>query len=189
MRRRHLVVPVLLSLSGVGWAAAHAVAHRAVTGGAEPKSGLEGYLSYMATSTALCLALALPLAAGAVAGRRWRGTSLRSLWLFGLVPLLGFVGHSVVEPVLSGHGLPAVGTLAPFVLLAALVQASFALSAVALARRILSFAEGLARALAGPVPGRAPRPAPTAARPRAGNVPAFSLGFVHAARGPPPLPA
>jgi hypothetical protein len=189
VRRRHLVVPVLFFLSGVGWAAAHAVAHRAVVGPVEPKSGLEGYLSYMTTSTALCLALALPLAAGAVAGRRWRGTSLRSLWLFGLVPLVGFVGHSVVEPVLSGHGVPAPGTLAPFVLLAVLVQATFALSAVALARHILSFAEGLARTLAGPVRGRAPRPAPTALRPRPSSVPAFSLGFVHAGRGPPPLPA
>ena len=45
----------------------------------------------------LCLALALPLAAGAAAGRRWRGASLRSLWLFGLVPLLGFAGHSVAD--------------------------------------------------------------------------------------------
>ena len=47
---------------------------------------LQDYLGYL-TSTALCLALALPLAAGAAAGRRWRGASLRSLWLFGLVPL------------------------------------------------------------------------------------------------------
>ena len=65
---------------------------------------MHGYLSYLPTSFALCFALALPLAAGALAGRRWNGGSARSLWLFGLVPVLGFVGHSFAEPLFGGSG-------------------------------------------------------------------------------------
>ena len=34
--------------------------------------------------------------------KRWRGASLQSLWLFGLVPVLGFVGHAVAEPLIAG---------------------------------------------------------------------------------------
>ena len=69
VKGRRLVVPVLLALSGFGWAAAHTVAHRTVmTEPAMPESGMSQYLSYLSTSIALCLALALPLAAGAVLG-------------------------------------------------------------------------------------------------------------------------
>ena len=84
--RRRLVVSVLFALSGLGWAAACAVAHRAVMSDPDAPSMADQYLGYLATSLALCFALALPLAAGALIGKRWRGASLQSLWLFGLVP-------------------------------------------------------------------------------------------------------
>jgi len=141
-----------------------------------PAGSLQDYLGYLTTSTALCLALALPLAAGAAAGRRWRGASLRSLWLFGLVPLLGFVGHSIVD------GGPEV---APVLLIGLLIQISFALSAVALARRVLSLVEGLAHTLAAPALRHAPRPSTTVRRLRMALAPVFTLGFVHTGRGPP----
>lgn len=184
VRRRRVVVPVLLALSGLGWAAAHAVAHRlAMPEPSAPAAGLEDYLSYLTTSFALCLALALPLAAGAAAGRRWRGASLRSLWLFGLVPLLGFAGHSAAEPT-SGAA-----EVASVLLIGLLIQISFALSAVALARRVLSLVEGLVHALAAPVPRHAPRPSTTVRRLRTALAPVFTLGFVHTGRGPPLLQA
>jgi hypothetical protein len=183
-------VPVLLALSGLGWAAAHAVAHRsAMPEPGAPPSGLEDYLGYMTTSTALCLALALPLAAGAAAGRRWRGASLRSLWLFGLVPLLGFVGHSVVEPALSGRDAPALAAVAPVVLIGLLIQISFALSAVALASRALSLVEGMAHALAPSALRHASRPSLAVRLPQSALAPVFTLGFAHTGRGPPLLPA
>ena len=184
VRRRRVVVPVLLALSGLGWAAAHAVAHRsAMPAQGAPAGSLQDYLGYLTTSTALCLALALPLAAGAAAGRRWRGASLRSLWLFGLVPLLGFAGHSIVD---AGPGGPEV---APVLLIGLLIQISFALSAVALARRVLSLVEGLAHTLAAPALRHAPRPSTTVRRLRAALAPVFTLGFVHTGRGPPLLQA
>jgi uncharacterized membrane protein YhaH (DUF805 family) len=188
VKGRCVVVPVLLALSGLGWAAAHAVAHRAVmTEPAMPQSGMSQYLSYLTTSIALCLALALPLAAGAVLGKRWHATSVRSLWLFGLVPVLGFVGHTLATGSGTGSSFSAI---APIALVGLLVQIPFALVAVGLARRVLWLAAGLARALAAPAVALTPRPAPSAyPRPRASRARAFTLDLGHTQRGPPLLAA
>jgi hypothetical protein len=151
---------------------------------AEP-TGAGAYLSYLPTSLVLCLALALPLAAGAAVGGRWRGTSMRSLWLFGLVPVFGFVGHSV-EPFIAGNG--AVGQLADLASVAVvglLIQIPFALVAVGLARRILWLAEGLARALAGPRTVSSAAEPEARVRPRSRNTRAFSLDLSASERGPP----
>jgi hypothetical protein len=181
-------VPVLLALSGLGWAAAHAVAHHAfMSEAAMAGSALERYFSYLTTSVALCFALALPLAAGAVLGRRWRSTSARSLWLFGLVPVLGYVGHTAAEPLGAAPG--GVSELAPVVLVGLLVQIPFGLVAVGLARRVLWLAESLARALAGPAGAQLPRSLPAYASPHGRRTPAFRLDLAHSQRGPPLLSA
>jgi hypothetical protein len=187
MRRHRLVVPCALALSGLGWAGAHAVAHRAVMDEASmaDPAGAAAYLSYLPTSLVLCLALALPLAAGAAVGGRWRGTSIRSLWLFGLVPIFGFLGHSAEPVVVGDRALWQLGALVPVALVGLLIQIPFALVAVGLARRILWLAEGLARALAGP--HTASSVAEPEARPRAEsrNSRAFSLDLSASERGPP----
>ena len=105
------------------------------------------------------------------------------MWLFGLVPLLGFAGHSVVDAGARrsrGGAGPLIGLL---------IQISFALSAVALAHRVLSLVEGLAHALAAPALRHAPRPSTTVRRLRTALAPVFTLGFVHTGRGPPLLQA
>lgn len=187
VKGRCLVVPTLLALSGLGWAAAHAVAHRAVmTEPAMPESGMSQYSSYLTTSIALCLALALPLAAGAVLGKRWNATSVRSLWLFGLVPVLGFVGHTLA----TGSGTASsFSAIAPIALVGLLVQIPFALVAVGLARRVLWLAAGLARVVAAPAGALTPRPPRAYPRPRASRARAFTLDLGHAQRGPPLLAA
>jgi hypothetical protein len=194
VRRRRLLVPVLLALSGLSWATAHAVAHRSVMSG-ESKLGhsaFEGYLSYLPTSLALCLALALALAAAAAIGVRSRRTSGRSLWMFGVVPVLGFAGHALAEPLAAGSApftstLSRGAMLAPVVLVGLLVQVPFALVAVGLASGILRLAEGLARALAPPASrlgGREPARYEPA---RAVRVRAFRLDRAHGQRAPPSL--
>lgn len=189
VKRRRLVVPVLLVLSGLGWAAAHAVAHRAVMSDATMPTDATGqYLSYLTTSAALCLALALPLAAGVLAGKRWQGTSIRSLWLFGLVPVAGFVGHTVAEPLGGGPGL-SLSALVPIVLVGLLIQIPFALVAVGLARHVLCLAEGLARVMTAPARMNLARPLPSYPRPRGSRATAFRLDLSHSQRGPPPLSA
>lgn len=188
MRPRRLLAPVLLALSGLGWAAAHAFAHQAVMPPpTDGETAMHGYLSYLPTSFALCFALALPLAAGALAGRRWNGGSARSLWLFGLVPVLGFVGHSFAEPLFGGSGNTPF-ELAPIVVVGLLIQIPFALVAVGLARRVLWLAEGLARVLAGRRAHGAPRPS-RHELPPVGQAPSFRLDPAHSSRGPPLLAA
>lgn len=182
---------LLLALSGLGWAAAHALAHRLVSPAAVPgMPSVEGYLGYLPVSLALCMALALPLAAGVVCGARWKGASVRSLWLFGVVPVLGFLGHTFVEPFGAGsttvHATSAAGLhLAPVALVGLLVQIPFALVAVALGRRLFTFAEIVARWLVGP---RAALRRPAAGRQRAagsGHRSPFRLELSRAQRAPP----
>jgi hypothetical protein len=184
-------VPVFLALSGLGWAAAHALAHQTVM--SEPAAAstpLDGYLSYLTTSFALCFALALPLAAGAMVGRRWHGSSLRSLWLFAVVPVLGFSGHTVAEPLVGAPGPSwSVSAVVSIVLVGLLVQVPFALVAVGLARRVLWFAEGLARSLARPGQVRAPHPVDRYPRPHLRHAPRVRIDPAHLQRGPPLLPA
>ena len=188
VKGRRLVVPVLLALSGLGWAAAHAVAHRAVMPDSTVPAGMaDQYLGYLTTSLALCFALALPLAAGALIGKRWRGASLRSLWLFGFVPVLGFVGHADTEPLMTGGPPANLWSVAPVALIGLLIQVPFALVAVGLAGRVLWLAESLARAHAPAARARAPRPSSSYPRPRASRAPAFGLDFIRTERGPPLL--
>jgi hypothetical protein len=151
---------------------------------------VERYLRYLTTSVALCLALALSLAAAVLVGKRWKGPSIRSLWLFGLVPVLGFVGHTAAEPLASETAVGAdLTALVPIVLLGFLVQIPFALVAVGFARHVLWLAERLARVEI--VPSRTISPAHTPAyqRPRASRAQAFRLDFARTERGPPLLAA
>lgn len=155
-----------------------------------PADVLSNYLSYLTTSVALCLALAFPLAAGVLIGRRWSGSSMRSLWLFGLVPVIGFVGHTVVEPVLAGAATrSSLVSVAPIALVGLLIQIPFALVAVALARHMLWLAERLALALARPLRPRSPAVVAGYERPGAILTPAFRPDRAHRERGPPLLMA
>ena len=185
-------MPLLLALSGLGWAAAHAIAHRVVSPDEiVPRApGMHGYLSYLPVSLALCLALALPLAAGVLCGLRWRAASLRSLWLFAVVPVLGYAGHALLEPLVTGSGTLAGSSatavhLTPLALVGLLIQIPFALAAVAVGRHILTLAESLARWLARPrvaLGGREPeRHLP--AGPDCAS--AFRLDRAHGQRAPP----
>lgn len=155
-----------------------------------PADAIADYLSYLTTSVALCLALALPLAVRVLTGRRWRGSSIRSLWLFGLVPVLGFVGPTVVEPLLGGTALgSSFASVAPIALVGLLIQIPFALVAVGLARHALWLAETLARAFARPARPSFPLGTPWHERPGASVAPASRIDLAHAGRGPPLLQA
>ena len=151
---------------------------------------LDRYLTYLTTSVALCLALALPLAAGALVGKRWKGASVRSLWLFGLVPVLGFVAHSAAEPLFSTGGTgTSIASLAQISLVGLLVQLPFALVVVGFARQVLWLAERLARVEIVPALATVRVSSLSYPRPRASRAPAFRLDFARTERGPPLLTA
>ncbi|MGH3035753.1 MAG: hypothetical protein ACRDMU_01100, partial [Gaiellaceae bacterium] len=125
-------------------------------------------------------------------GLRWRRASGRSLWMFGVVPVLGFAGHALVQPLTSGSA-PFASTLsrglvlAPVALVGLLIQVPFALVAVAFASGVLRLAEGLARALAVPATPLGGREPARHAPPRAVPVRAFRLDRAHGQRAPPSL--
>jgi hypothetical protein len=160
--------------------------------GEEPtlSNALNGYVGYLTTSFALCLALALPLAAGAMVGKRWQGSSLRSLWFFGLVPVLGFAGHALAEPLTGASGpVWSSSELASIVLVGLAVQIPFALVAVGLARQVLWLAESLARALVPPSRVQAARTRDRYPLPHDQRVPRERAALAHRQRGPPLLAA
>jgi hypothetical protein len=102
--------------------------------------------------------LALAIATGPALGKRGTGRSGRSIWLFGIVPVLGFAADTLIE--LPAHGRTAAAAeLLPVLLVGLLVQIPFALVAVALAVRILRLVERLAWALRdGAIVGRPVEP-------------------------------
>lgn len=140
--RRSFRVPVLLTFGGLAWAGAHWVAHRAASGPAEHGiHGTEspGTLGYVPTSLALCLSLAVVLAATASLGAHGRTSWARSLWLFAAVPMLGLGGE-----LLSAE-------IAPFALALLAIQVAVALVAARVGRGVLGLVESLVDALAGPL--------------------------------------
>jgi hypothetical protein len=189
--RRRLALPVLLGLFGLVWAAAHTVAHDVIeqapaAGHAAGHAGSpQAYAAYVPTSLALCLVLATAIAAGAAAGRRWTGRSGPSIWLFGVVPVLGFAADTLAELVTQGPlTTAAVAELVPVFLIGLLVQIPFALVAVGLGSRILWLAERLAWALA--EGGRTGRPERASfARARSAQPPVLLLAGPGRSRAPP----
>jgi hypothetical protein len=143
--RRSWGVPAFVVLGGLAWAGAHWVVHRAVSGstaGHGPHHDAPAALGagYLTTSLALCLGLAVAFAAAASLDGRGGGGLGRRLWLFAVVPALGFGAELATAP----------GELAPAALAVLAAQAALALVAVRLGRGLLGLAETVALILAGP---------------------------------------
>ena len=175
LRWRRVAVPAFLGVLGMIWIAAHALAHDVVGqpsagGHGAAHRGVEGYVAYLPTSLALCLTLAAAIATGAALGKRWAGRSGRSIWLFGLVPVLGFAADTLIELTAHGPTATAMAELVPVFLIGLLVQIPFALIAVGLAGKILWLVERLAWAFV---------PTDTVGRPAA----ATGLAWSRAAEG------
>jgi len=191
---------MVILLGGLAWAAAHGVAHRVTGGGASAPHGSELHgsrapealdLGYLSTSLALCLSLALVLAAGAALDSRSRARHGRSLWLFGAVPVLGLLAELLLAPggAVAGAGSTLVA-LAPLVLVVLTVQVTVALVALRVAHGIFGLAEHLARAAAAPLTLLAPAGGDALPGSRSDRVPADRLALGGGQRAPPaPLPA
>jgi hypothetical protein len=189
-RWRRVALPAFLLVFGLIWAAAHALAHDVATQPAvghhgAGSAGVESYVAYLPTSLALCLTLAAAIATGAALGRRWTGRSGRSVWLFGLVPVLGFAADTLVE--LTSHGSTAAtaAQLVPVFLIGLLVQIPFALVAVGLAGRILWLVEQLAFALRGAGGNGRPEATTSLAWADTGATPGLLLAGARRSRAPP----
>ncbi|HXV57275.1 MAG TPA: hypothetical protein VD704_05345 [Gaiellaceae bacterium] len=158
--RPRLTVGTSLALGGLLWAIAHWLAHRTVSAPAPLHQGHGGHgtpapepaAAYLSTSLALCLALARAIAVATAAAPRARRESGRSLWLFGVVPVLGFLAETAASPPASATAaVPLLAELAPVVLLIVGVHVAVALVAVRVASGIVALVVGLAWSLLAPL--------------------------------------
>jgi hypothetical protein len=190
---RRLAIAILVALGGIAWAAAHWATHKAVVaepvghpGGAHGPSHSDAVGGYLSTSLTLCLALALVLTAAAALQSRRRASRGRSLWLFGVVPVLGLLVEAFAASPLTPAGIGSgLVELAPLALVTLVVQVAVALVALRVAHGILDFAEAVARALVGPQgtpsdPGRG-----SFRRERPDRAPSPRLSYAGSQRAPP----
>jgi hypothetical protein len=186
----------MVALGGVAWAVAHWATHRAVA--AEPLTGPHSPhgpshtesvgTGYLSTSLTLCLALALVLAAAATLETRRRATHCRSLWLFGVVPVLGLLVEAFAASPTTPAGIGAgLVELAPLALLSLVVQVAVALVALRLAHGILGLAEAVVRVLVGPRDSANDAGRQIFPRERLGRAPSPRLSYAGSQRAPPAL--
>ncbi len=194
--RRRLAIAMLVALGGIAWAAAHWATHRAVA--AEPighPRGPHGHshteavgAGYLSTSLTLCLALALVLAAAAAVQSRRRTSRGRSLWLFGVVPVLGLLGEAFASSPLTPTGIGSgLVELAPLALVSLAVQVAVALVALRVAHGILDFAEAVARCLIGLEGTPSDSGRRIFPRGRPDRAPSTRLSYAGSQRAPPAL--
>jgi hypothetical protein len=144
---------IALPLTVLAWLAAHQAAYDLAFPGKHARehalaaSG-HGYLELAPLVAAICLTATVAGFLFRLAGRgSRRGVPA---WAFGALPLLGFAVQEHVERWLSSGELPLGTALAPVFLIGLALQLPFALVAAVLARALLSVADEVAAALAGP---------------------------------------
>jgi hypothetical protein len=193
---RSLVYAVSLTLMATGSLVGHSLAYRAVKPDGEERAALleqsgHGYLSYAHLGLALCVTGVLVGLLLVVVGATKGGTrSAVPIWVFGLVPSLGFAVQEHVERFVVSGEIPLDVVLEPTFHVGLLLQLAFALLAAILTRALLTVGEALGRALAGRRRRRFPaNPASSASASRATPVPCSILALCHAQRAPPPHPA
>jgi hypothetical protein len=153
--RRRFAIAILITLGGLAWAAAHWATHRAVApephDSHEPSHAAPIGTGYLTTSLTLCLALALVLAATATLRSQRRSNRGHSIWLFGVVPVLGLLVEAfAASPRTPGGIASGLVELAPLALVSLVVQVAVALVALRVAHRIFELAEAVVRAVVGP---------------------------------------
>jgi hypothetical protein len=149
LRWRRGVPPACLCVLGLIWAAAHALAHDLASHPLGGRHGtghgntLETYVAHLPTSLALCLILAAAVATGVTLGNQWAYRFGGSIWLFGIVPVVGFAGHTFAERAAYEPAAGLTAALLEVFLIGLLVQVPIALVAIGLAGRIASIAARL----------------------------------------------
>jgi hypothetical protein len=193
--RRRIAIAILITLGGIVWAATHWATHRAVAGepftaphdAHDPSHAAPAGSGYLSTSLTLCLALALVLAATA-ALETHRSSRGRSLWLFGVVPVLGILVEALAASPLTPAGIASgLVELAPLALVSLVVQVAVALVALRLAHGILHLAEAVARVVVETASVAAGDGRPLFAVELNDRAPSSRLSYAGSQRAPPAL--
>ena len=194
MARRRTAWVLSLMLMAAGAVVAHALAYRLVPPAHHMHGSMEaetahGYILHLDVCLAVCGAIALLALAASLVTRLRHGYALRApVWVFALVPPVGFVIQEHLEHLLATGSLPYAAALDPTFLVGLALQLPFALAALLAVRALLALAVALVDALSAPAKPRLVSlvlrsPAvPASLRPCAS---ALALG--HGQRAPPSL--
>lgn len=191
MHRRRFAWIASLGLTAAAGVVAHTVAYRLAAPSGHHQHFLErtghGYLAHWRLCLAVCLAVVLvALAAYAAEGFRRRRRAMPPVWLFGLLPPLGFAVQEHLERLLHAGSFPFAAVVEPVFLVGLVLQLPFALAAFLAARLLLTVADALAgrwrrrASVALSAPALPWRPAVAVETPRVG---VLALG--HGQRAPP----
>jgi hypothetical protein len=153
MERRRAAWLVSLTLMSVGGVLAHLLAYRllAPTPTAShhrhAPADAESFLVHWRVCLAICGSVAL-IGLGANALSRVRAGALTApLWLFALLPPVGFAVQSHLEELLATGALPFAAALEPTFALGLVLQIPFAVAAYLAARALIALAVAVARRL------------------------------------------
>lgn len=195
VERRRVAGVVSLALMAVGGLTAHALAYRLVdseTGGAHGaahEQEVHGYLAYWPLCVAVSgAALIVSLAAIAFTRARSHARLAPPLWLFALVPPLGFAVQEHLERLIASGVFPYAVTLEATFVVGLILQLPFALAAYLAARALIALAVAVARRRRGGERRRRRTSTPRFPRPLSpavASAPALALGYGE--RGPPAL--
>jgi hypothetical protein len=195
MERRRIAWLLSLALMAVGGLLAHLLAYRFVAPhpharGRMMESTGHAYLDHLPFCLAVCGAVMGFALLACIVGRLRGGRPLHApIWLFALVPLVGFTVQEHLERLLHSGTLPYLAVLEPTFAVGMLLQLPFALAAFLAARALLALAVALIETLgAGPRARLLSLDVPTVpvaerARPRSS---VLALGYGQRA---PPVPA
>jgi hypothetical protein len=192
MSRRTVAWLVCLALMAVGSVFAHAAAYTFAAPTLGSHAGMNhphghSVFPHLESCLAVCAAVALGGLFASLAGRLSGGRRLVApLWVFALVPPIGFFVQEHVEHLLRTGVFPAGAVLEPTFVVGLVLQLPFALAAFVVARALLGLAQAIVELLRA-----APRPLLEAPEPRL--LPAYAvapprisaLALGHGQRAPP----
>ena len=155
MNRARIAWLLSLAFMGIGGLVAHVLAYRLVEPDHEMRDGMlmasgHAYMSHWRLCLAVCATVAvIGLVASIVSQVRRSRVARVPLWVFGLVPPVGFVLQEHLERWLHHGAFPHAAALEPTFLIGVLLQLPVALLAFVVARALLAAADVLVRTLGG----------------------------------------
>jgi hypothetical protein len=157
--------------------AAHASAH----------PDIHGYFAVWPICAATCGTIILVSLTASAVVRTWAGHPVSApLWLFALLPPIGFAVQEHAERVLATGAFPQAAALEPTFALGLILQIPFALAAYLAARVLIALAVAVARRLQGEPHRRRGASEPARALPVWISVlPISALALGYGERGPP----
>jgi apolipoprotein N-acyltransferase len=196
--RRRLAGLISLALMVAGGLGAHELAYRIVASRTHPThhdapaADVHSYLGYLPMCIAVCGAVVfVGLAALMVMRLRLRSSVpvTPPLWLFGIVPPIGFAVQEHLERLVATGSFPFGAALEATFVVGVLLQLPFAVAAYLAARALIALAVAVAERCRGAA--RRFRRARQLVLPRAIWLPgpvACALALGHGERAPPPTP-